>query len=231
VAERRGATTIDHVCAAAYRIPTDRPEADGTLAWTSTTLVIIYVFAGNACGLGHTYGHASSVAVVKDLLASAINDQDCLDVPGCWMAMQRAVRNVGRSGVASCALSAVDLAVWDLKAHILSTPLARLLGCCRRDVLVYGSGGFTSYSNAELEDQLARWAKVDGCRFVKMKVGSEPEHDPERARLARAVLFRIARCTPRSEFQCSCSRQASSVRSTRGEDRMLRGTVSPAWLP
>jgi hypothetical protein len=95
MAERRVATTIDHVCAAAYRIPTDRLEADGTLSWTSTTLVIIYVFAGNARGLGYTYGHALSVALVKDLLASAINDHDCLDVPGCWMAMQRTVRNVG----------------------------------------------------------------------------------------------------------------------------------------
>jgi len=188
MAERRCATMIDHVYAAAYRIPTDRPEADGTLSWTSTTLVVIYVFAGNARGLGFTYGHASSVALVQDLLASALNDQDCLDVPGCWMAMQRAVRNVGRSGIASCALSAVDLALWDLKAQILSIPLVKLLGSCRRDIPIYGSGGFTSYSNDELQEQLARWAKSDGCRFVKMKIGSEPERDPERAELARQAI-------------------------------------------
>jgi L-alanine-DL-glutamate epimerase-like enolase superfamily enzyme len=188
MAERHGAATIDNICAAAYKIPTDRPEADGTLAWTSTTLVIIKVTAGNKQGLGFTYGHASAVAVVEELLARAISDRDCFDIGGCWMAMQRAVRNIGRSGIASCAISAVDLALWDLKAQMLSVPLAKLLGCCRNEVPVYGSGGFTSYSNEELREQLGHWANVDGCRFVKMKIGSEPERDPKRAEVARQAI-------------------------------------------
>jgi L-alanine-DL-glutamate epimerase-like enolase superfamily enzyme len=188
MADRHGAATIDKICAAAYRIPTDRPESDGTLAWTSTTLVVAFVNAGNKRGLGLTYGHASSVAVIKELLASAIRDHDCFDISGCWTAMQRAVRNVGRSGIASCAISAIDLALWDLKAQMLSIPLAKLLGCCRNDVPVYGSGGFTSYSDEELRDQLGYWAKVDGCRFVKMKIGSEPERDPGRAEVARQAI-------------------------------------------
>jgi L-alanine-DL-glutamate epimerase-like enolase superfamily enzyme len=175
---------IDKVRAAAYRIPTDRPEADGTFAWTSTTLVVAYVSAGNKRGLGLTYAHASVVAIIEELLAPAITEHDCFDIGGCWIAMQRAVRNVGRSGVASCAISAVDLALWDLKAQMLSIPLAKLLGCCRSAVPVYGSGGFTSYSNKELGEQLGHWAKVDGCRFVKMKIGGEPERDPKRAEVA-----------------------------------------------
>ena len=111
--ERHGAGRIGKICAAAYRIPTDRPEADGTLAWTSTTLVIVYVRAGNKRGLGFSYAHSSAVAIVRELLAPAISDRDCFDAIGCWMSVQRAVRNVGRSGIASCAISAVDLALWD----------------------------------------------------------------------------------------------------------------------
>ena len=181
--ERRGAT-IERISAAAYRIPTDRPEADGTFAWTATTLVVVYVNAGNRRGLGLTYAHSSAVAVIEELLAPAVADRDCFDIADCWVAMQRAVRNVGRSGIASCAIAAVDLALWDLKAQMLSVPLAKLLGCCRDHVPVYGSGGFTSYSNEELSEQLGHWAKVDGCRFVKMKIGSDPERDPKRAEVA-----------------------------------------------
>lgn len=184
MAEKRGAPTIDAISAAAYRIPTDKPEADGTLSWDSTTLVVVYVSAGNKRGLGLTYAHASAVAVIAELLAPAVRNHDCFDISGCWVAMQHAVRNVGRSGIASCAIAAMDLALWDLKANILSIPLAKLLGCCRTEVPVYGSGGFTSYSNEELSEQLGSWAKEDGCRFVKMKIGSEPEHDPKRAEVA-----------------------------------------------
>ena len=90
MAERHGAATIDKICAAAYRIPTDRPEADGTFAWTSTTLVIVYVHAANKLGLGFTYAHASAVAVIEELLAPAIVNRDFFDIGGCWIDMQRA---------------------------------------------------------------------------------------------------------------------------------------------
>jgi L-alanine-DL-glutamate epimerase-like enolase superfamily enzyme len=187
MAERCGAM-ITAVRAAAYRIPTDRPEADGTLAWKSTVLVVVHIYAGNSRGLGMTYGHSSAVGLIEEMLGPAISDCDCFDIAGCWMAMQGAVRNVGRSGVAGCAISAVDLALWDLKAQVLSVPLARLLGRCREYVPVYGSGGFTSYSDDDLREQLARWAQVDKCRFVKMKIGSEPGRDPSRVEVARRAI-------------------------------------------
>lgn len=188
MAERQSAATIRAVRAAAYRIPTDRPEADGTMAWKSTVLVVVHVYAGNHRGLGLTYGHSSAVSLIEEMLGPAISDHDCFDIAGCWMEMQRAVRNIGRSGIASCAISALDLALWDLKARILSVSLARLLGRCREQVPVYGSGGFTSYSDDELREQLAHWAQVDKCGFVKMKIGSEPERDPGRADVARRAI-------------------------------------------
>ena len=185
--ERCGAP-ITAVRAAAYRIPTDRPEADGTLAWTSTVLVVVRVYAGSDRGIGMTYAHSSVVGLIEEMLGPAVSGYDCFDIAGCWMAMQRAVRNLGRSGIAGCAISAIDLALWDLKAKILSVSLAKLLGCCRDRVPVYGSGGFTSYSDSELREQLGHWAQVDKCRFVKMKIGSEPWRDPKRTEVARAAI-------------------------------------------
>lgn len=186
--EGTGVATISAVRAAAYRISTDRPETDGTFAWTSTVLVVVHVYAGNRRGLGMTYGHSSVVTVIKELLEPVIKSRNCVDITGCWIAMQRSVRNIGRSGIASCAISAVDLALWDLKAQILSLSLARLLGCSRQRVPVYGSGGFTSYSDDELREQLGGWAHEDRCRFVKMKIGSEPVRDPKRADVARRAI-------------------------------------------
>ena len=59
--------------------------------------------------------------------------------------MARQVRNLGRPGIAAMAISAVDIALWDLKARLLGVALSSLLGRPRDAVPVYGSGGFTSY--------------------------------------------------------------------------------------
>ncbi len=175
--------------AAAYRIPADSPEADGTFRWDATTLIVVEIEAADGqTGLGYTYADASIVSLIGGQLKKAITTRDSFDIPGCWMAMQRSVRNLGRSGLAACAISAVDAALWDLKARALGLPLALLLGRCRDRVPVYGSGGFTSYSNEQLRDQLAGWVKHDGCRYVKMKVGTDPEKDPERVAVAKRAI-------------------------------------------
>jgi L-alanine-DL-glutamate epimerase-like enolase superfamily enzyme len=102
--------------------------------------------------------------------------------------MVGAVRNLGRRGICATAISAVDTALWDLKARLLEQPLVKLLGAARADVPIYGSGGFTSYTAKQLTDQLGGWVARDGCSWVKMKVGSDPAHDLERARIARGAI-------------------------------------------
>jgi L-alanine-DL-glutamate epimerase-like enolase superfamily enzyme len=102
--------------------------------------------------------------------------------------MQRSVRNLGRQGLAACAISAVDTALWDLKAKLLGLPLALLLGSRRDAVPIYGSGGFTTYGDGELRDQLAGWIERDGCAWVKMKIGTHPARDPHRVAVARAAI-------------------------------------------
>jgi len=183
-----GGAPISGLQAAAYRIPTDSPEADGTFAWNSTTLVIVSVEAGGQSSIGYTYADASIVSLVRGPLAEAIKGIDSFDISGAWVAMQRRVRNLGRSGLAACAISAVDVALWDAKARTLNLPLASLLGRCRDTTPIYGSGGFTTYSAEQMRTQLTGWVERDGCRCVKIKVGSEPEHDPERVMQAKSAI-------------------------------------------
>ena len=108
--------------------------------------------------------------------------------PGIGEALWRSVRNLGRSGLAATAISAIDIALWDLKAKLLDVPLASLLGRRRERVPIYGSGGFTTYSDDTLRRQLASWVESDGCRWVKMKIGTEPEDDPRRVEVARRAI-------------------------------------------
>jgi L-alanine-DL-glutamate epimerase-like enolase superfamily enzyme len=101
--------------------------------------------------------------------------------------MVGAIRNLGRPGIASMAIAAVDCALWDLKARLLGLPLCKLLGMANDGVPVYGSGGFTSYSTSRLQEQLAGWVER-GIPRVKLKVGSQPEEDPGRVRCAREAI-------------------------------------------
>jgi L-alanine-DL-glutamate epimerase-like enolase superfamily enzyme len=186
----RGASQapVDALRAAAYRIPTDAPEADGTFAWDATTLVTVEVDAAGETGIGYTYSDASIVALIQHTLAACVLKHDVWDVRAHWWRMQRQVRNLGRAGLAATAISAIDCALWDLKAKLLGMPLVRLLGAARESVPLYGSGGFTTYSDQRLREQLAGWAERDGCRWVKMKIGSDPQRDPERVKAAREAI-------------------------------------------
>jgi L-alanine-DL-glutamate epimerase-like enolase superfamily enzyme len=178
---------IRAVRARAFEIPTDAPEADGTLSWTSTTLVVAEVSAGGVTGLGYTYEDRVTAAFVREKLAAAVMGLDAFAIPAAHLAMLHAVRNIGRAGIAACAISAVDAALWDLKGKLLGLPVVALLGAARDAVPIYGSGGFTSYTIAQLEEQLGGWAS-EGMRWVKMKVGSSPTVDPARVNAVRAAI-------------------------------------------
>ncbi len=180
-------TPIESIAVAAYTVPTDAPESDGTLQWMSTTVVAVEVSAGGKRGLGITYAGTSSAFLIRDKLADVVTGQDAMNVGASFAAMVGAIRNLGRPGVASTAISAVDMALWDLKARLLDLPLCVLLGMRRSSVVLYGSGGFTSYPPDHLVAQLGGWAD-QGFRMVKMKVGREPSVDPERVRLARQAI-------------------------------------------
>jgi L-alanine-DL-glutamate epimerase-like enolase superfamily enzyme len=173
--------------ATAYTIPTDSPEADGTLEWSSTTIVIVVIDAGGKSGIGWTYADAAAAQLVNDTLAGLLEGQDAQSPPAVSAHIRRALRNAGWPGLGAMAASAVDVALWDLRAKLVDLPLFAVLGAVRTEVPVYGSGGFTSYSNDRLADQLAGWV-AEGIPRVKMKVGSRPTLDPSRVQAARAAI-------------------------------------------
>jgi len=181
------AGVVSGVSAAAYRIPTDAPESDGTFAWDATTIVVAEVEGGGERGLGYTYGDASVAALVSGALAEAVCGADVLDTGAAHAAAAAKLRNIGRTGPGAMALSALDVALHDLRARLLGLPLWRLLGAVRDRVPIYGSGGFTSYDDARLAEQLGGWAR-DGIPRVKMKVGRDPARDERRVDVARAAV-------------------------------------------
>ncbi len=178
---------VDRFEVSAFEIPTESPESDGTLSWDSTTLVLVEVQAGTKSGLGFTYASTSTGLLIHEKLRSIVIGRDALEVQGIWEDMQRSVRNLGRPGLSSMAIAAVDIALWDLKARLLELPLLSLLGPARTGVAAYGSGGFTSYSIKQLQEQLGQWAS-SGLRSVKMKIGREPDKDLVRVRAARDAI-------------------------------------------
>jgi L-alanine-DL-glutamate epimerase-like enolase superfamily enzyme len=183
----RPCAPIRRITPFAYRVPTESPESDGTLEWHATTVVIVEAEAGGKTGIGYSYADEAAACFIHSVLSPAAIDIDALDVTRAWTVMCRALRNNGRPGIASAALSAVDAALWDLKGRLLNLSVVNLIGAARDDVPVYGSGGFTSYSIPQLEAQLSGWVQ-DGITRVKMKIGRDRCADVERVAAARRAI-------------------------------------------
>lgn len=163
-------TSIDDVAVAVYRFPTPEPEADGTLTWDATTAVTVTLRAAGETGLGWTYSSPAAAHVIHHHFADTVRGRDAMDIGAGWEAMHRAARNLGTRGLVMQALSAVDIAWWDLKARLLDVPLSALFGAHRTTVAIYGSGGFTTLTDRQLGEQVDWWRSV-GCTAMKIKIG------------------------------------------------------------
>lgn len=180
-------SVIENLTVSSYKIPTDGPESDGTIAWDHTTIVIVTAQADGEQGMGYTYADKATASLIEEVLCGVVEGMDALSPAAAYMAMWRKIRNLGRPGICSMGISAVDCALWDLKARLLGLPLALLLGQVRASAPVYGSGGFTSYTDKQLANQLSGWAQ-QGMAAVKIKIGRDPELDPHRVRVAREAI-------------------------------------------
>lgn len=183
----RAKVPIDALDVSAYTIPTATPESDGTLQWDATTIVYVEVRAGGQLGLGYTYADVATAKLIEGLLRPTILGADAMEIGARWNDMYGIARNLGRDGITSMAVSAVDVALWDLKGKFLGVPTYALLGAARERVPVYGSGGFTSYSTRQLCEQLEGWVG-SGIPRVKMKVGRDASADVERVTAARGAI-------------------------------------------
>lgn len=178
---------VQHLEVRTFKVPTEMPESDGTLKWDSTHISIVTAHAQGHSGIGYTYAGHGAAALIRGALNDAISGMDPLSPQLAYQAMWRRIRNMGRPGLCSMAISAIDCALWDLKARLLNQPLVTLLGQVRESATVYGSGGFTSYTDRQLADQLEGWAK-HGMGAVKMKIGRDPERDRDRVKAARKAI-------------------------------------------
>ncbi len=178
---------IDALHAGAYKVPTNGEESDGTLIWDSTTMVLVKVEAGGKTGIGYSYADVSAAHLISSSLRDAVVGQNALDIENIFDRLHHNIRNNGDSGIAMMAVSAIDNAMWDLKGKLLEMPVALLLGRASDEILVYGSGGFTSYSPDQLIHQLGGWAS-QGLKQVKMKIGRDPDDDMQRIRIAREAI-------------------------------------------
>lgn len=179
--------TVVGLQVSAFKVPTDYPESDGTLSWDSTTMVLVQVRAGGKTGIGYTYADLSTAHFIRAHLASVVTGLNAMDIPMIWHKMVHRVRNLGQTGLAMMAVSAVDNALWDLKAKLLELPLVSLLGSAREKIPTYGSGGFTSYDKERLQEQLSGW-KSQGFSMFKIKIGRKPAEDIQRVQFAREAI-------------------------------------------
>jgi L-alanine-DL-glutamate epimerase-like enolase superfamily enzyme len=185
---RASVVHVDDVAVSTFRVPTDTPgESDGTFVWNATTLVLVEASGGGVTGIGYSYADTSTARLIHDTLAAVVRGMDAMATAQIWAALVAAVRNLGRTGIASMAIAAVDVALWDLKARLLDVPLVTLLGASRDAAPVYGSGGFTSYDVRQLSTQLAGWIE-QGIPLVKMKIGRDAAADVDRVRAARRAI-------------------------------------------
>lgn len=178
---------IDGLDVHAYTVPTaTEHESDGTLEWDSTTIVVVEVRCGAHTGLGYTYCDPSAAAVIDSKLRGVVEAADPLMPERAYAAMLVQARQLGQEGIAAMAISAVDVALWDLKARLLGVSLADALPRFRESVPIYGSGGFCSYTPDQLREQVEGWVQA-GFRSVKIKVGRDALADPKRVELVRSV--------------------------------------------
>ena len=143
--------------------------------------------AGGVTGLGYTYGPAAVATLVQEQIAPLVLGADPLAVRRTWLELGRQLRNLGRPGVGSMAVAAVDTALWDLKARLLGLPLVDVLDRAHDEVPVYGSGGFCNYPLERLQSQLGGWVD-QGIPRVKLKVSRRPDEDPHRLAAVRDAI-------------------------------------------
>ena len=183
-------TPIERMTVSAFEIPTDGPEgkeSDGTLEWSSTTMVLVELRHGSHTGIGFSYADVSAAHFIESKLRPVVVGAELVRPPALWEQMHAVIRNAGQPGVGMMAMSAVDIAVWDLKARVLGVPLVHLLPAYHDHVPVYGSGGFTNYPLERLADQLGGWA-AQGIPRVKLKTSRHPDEDPKRLAAVRDAV-------------------------------------------
>lgn len=169
---------ITDVTTTLLSVPGFRPIQDATMPPPRATTAnrgALFVHVHTDAGV-EGLGFGSAVPAIRSVIEANLKDlligEDPFEIEKHWEAMFWRVRGYGRKGIAFCAISSLDIALWDLKAKALGLPLYRLLGPYRESVPVYGSGGWTNFSEKELIEEQTSYVER-GMRSIKMKVGKD----------------------------------------------------------
>jgi D-arabinonate dehydratase len=177
----------------AFYIPVTPDKAVSDSTWKLETMgyaVVRISTDEGISGIGYTYDVAGKAIreVINNTIAGVLLERDPFETETLWTDVMNLLRGVGRKGLVLCALSMVDIALWDIKGKALGMPLYKLLGGSETIIPVYGSGGWTSYTEAELIEEVEQ-IKSWGYTKIKMKVGVDfgrsPEEDVRRVRSVR----------------------------------------------
>jgi L-alanine-DL-glutamate epimerase-like enolase superfamily enzyme len=169
--------------------------ADATRKVETIGFVIVRITTDQGLeGVGVTYhevGGEATREVIRRNIAPKLIDRDPLETEAIWQELFHHLRGIGRKGLTFCALSAIDIGLWDLKGKIVGLPVSRLLGGNRTRVPVYASGGWTSYDDDQLVDEM-RGMVARGFGAIKFKVGfgggQQLARDVERVRKVREAV-------------------------------------------
>ena len=171
-------------------------DATRTVECVGYTVVCITTQSGIE-GFGVTYhevgGEATKMLIEKDIAPKLIG-RDPFETEKIWEEMVAYLRGVGRKGLMFCALSAVDIALWDINQRIALQYAYKhkLFGGNNPKVPVYGSGGWTSYSDDRLVEEMVSLVRDDHYSTIKFKVGVDggrnPNRDLDRVRLVREAV-------------------------------------------
>jgi L-rhamnonate dehydratase len=159
------------------RVPDLPGIQDATIRHRDTGRGGLFIHLDTDAGIsGFGIGSGSGTrAVIHDMLKPLLVGQNPLHHERLWDDMFWRVRGFGRKGVAFTAISAIDIALWDLKAKHFGVPLYQLLGPYTESVPIYGSGGWTSFSEKELVSEQLSYVER-GIPRVKMKVAKDFGH-------------------------------------------------------
>ena len=180
---------ITRIVTESFRWPRHKPITNGLHTYTHSGLGVVRVETDDdLTGIG--IGSLDSVvkAAVERFAADLIG-KDPLDIERHWHDMW-VPKLVGRRGLTTRAIAAIDIALWDLKAKAAGMPLYKLLGGYRNRVPTYVAGGY--YEDGKGLDELAREmldSVAMGARAVKMKVGAVSQReDLARVRTVREAV-------------------------------------------
>jgi D-arabinonate dehydratase len=188
---------INDISSAVVSIPLQIPTAFATTMVTAREYVVVWVEGDQGLsGLGFTVGGRYSGeghlihTVIQHNLKPLLVNEHVYSVERLWERMFRTTLLMGRRGAVLRAMSALDIALWDIIAKAAGRPLYQLLGGYRDQVPAYASGGYYRQDKGldGLADEMRRYVDM-GFSSVKMKIGRlEPREDAERVRVARQAL-------------------------------------------